>query len=291
MVTAFIIIAAVDASFGIARNGELPWHIPADLRHFKEITTKNTMGGKNVVIMGRQTWESIPKAFRPLSGRVNIVISSATDLSMPPDVFKAGDLKEALWGCEQAGGIAGESGALDIQRQAFFLKGLVFLEMNAPEAAEETAHQLLGLIDRGLVEKAKRYHHHLLGEIELEKNNFAQAIQEFSTAISLLPGEFSIDSWHALFMEPLARANSMNGNIENAQSAYEKIESLTFGRMYQGDIYANSLYMLGKIHQEKEETEKAVEYYERFLGLLKNPDKKSPELQNARQQVSFLGKN
>jgi serine/threonine protein kinase/Flp pilus assembly protein TadD len=205
--------------------------------------------------------------------------------------LKAGDLKEALWGCEQAGGIAGESGALDIQRQAFFLKGLVFLEMNAPEAAEETAHQLLGLIDRGLVEKAKRYHRHLLGEIELEKNNFAQAIQEFSTAISLLPGEFSIDSWHALFMEPLARANNMNGNIENAQSAYEKIESLTFGRMYQGDIYANSLYMLGKIHQEKEETEKAVEYYERFLGLLKNPDKKSPELQNARQQVSFLGKN
>jgi tetratricopeptide (TPR) repeat protein len=61
--------------------------------------------------------------------------------------------------------------------------------------------------------------------------------------------------------------------------------------MYQGDIYAKSLYMLGKIHQEKGETEKAVEYYERFLEILKNPDRKSPELQNAQKQLSLLGKD
>jgi tetratricopeptide (TPR) repeat protein len=171
------------------------------------------------------------------------------------------------------------------------MKGLVFLEMNAMDEAQETAHQLLELIDQGMIEKAKRYHHHLLGMIELKKSNFTQAIQEFTTAISLLSAEFSIDSWHALFIEPLARAYDMNENIENAQREYEKIVSLTFGRMYQGDIYAKSLYMLGKIHQEKGETEKAVEYYEQFLEILKNPDRKSSELQDAQKQLSLLGKD
>jgi serine/threonine protein kinase/Flp pilus assembly protein TadD len=202
--------------------------------------------------------------------------------------LRAGDLKAAMEECEQAGSVAEEAGTLDIQRRAFFMKGLVFLEMNSMDEAQETAHQLLKLIDQGKIEKAKRYHHHLLGMIELKKSKFTQAIQEFTTAISLLPAEFSIDSWHALFIEPLARAYDMNENIENAQREYEKIVSLTFGRMYQGDIYAKSLYMLGKIHQEKGETEKAVEYYERFLEILKDPDRKSPELQDAQKQLTLL---
>jgi tetratricopeptide (TPR) repeat protein len=127
--------------------------------------------------------------------------------------------------------------------------------------------------------------------IKLKESNIAQTIQEFTTAISLLPAEFNVDSWHALFMEPLARAYYMNENIENAQREYEKIVSLTVGKMYQGDIYAKSLYMLGKIHQEKEETDKAIEYYERFLEILKNTDQKSPEFQNAHKQLSLLAKN
>jgi serine/threonine protein kinase/Flp pilus assembly protein TadD len=205
--------------------------------------------------------------------------------------LKAGDFKEALASCEQAGNVAGEAGALDLQRRSFFIKGLVFLEMDAMEAAQETARQLLELIDQGKVKKAKRYHHHLLGKIELGKNNFAKAIQEFISAISLLPAEFSIDSWHALFMEQLARAYYISGDIPNAQREYEKIGSLTFGRIYHGDIYAKSLYMLGKIHQEKGQTDKATEYYERFLEILENADRASMEFQDAQKQLAALGKN
>src|SRR5690606_26492450 len=47
----------------------LPWHLPSDLKFFKEVTT-----GKNIV-MGRRTWESLPK--KPLPNRNNIVISSS----------------------------------------------------------------------------------------------------------------------------------------------------------------------------------------------------------------------
>ncbi|WP_080796013.1 dihydrofolate reductase [Corynebacterium pacaense] len=55
---------------GVIGDGKgMPWHIPEDLTHFKEIT----MG--QPVIMGRRTWESLPERFRPLPGRENIVLS------------------------------------------------------------------------------------------------------------------------------------------------------------------------------------------------------------------------
>ena len=53
----------------IGVNGDLPWHLPEDLAHFKQ----TTMG--QPVIMGRITWESIPEKFRPLPGRTNVVVS------------------------------------------------------------------------------------------------------------------------------------------------------------------------------------------------------------------------
>ena len=61
-------IVAVDENWGIGYNGDLLEHIPEDLKYFKAITTGST------VIMGRKTWDSLPK--KPLPGRLNIVITS-----------------------------------------------------------------------------------------------------------------------------------------------------------------------------------------------------------------------
>ncbi len=64
------IIVAYNEKFVIGNNmGKVPWHIPEDLKFFKEMT----MG--NPCIMGRKTWESIPEKYRPLPGRSNYVIS------------------------------------------------------------------------------------------------------------------------------------------------------------------------------------------------------------------------
>ena len=56
----------------IGARGDMPWHLPEDLRRFSSLTR----GG--AVVMGRRTWESFPERFRPLPGRVNVVISSGT---------------------------------------------------------------------------------------------------------------------------------------------------------------------------------------------------------------------
>lgn len=64
------IIVAIDFSDGIGKDNKLPWHIPEELKYFKETTMGHTM------IMGRKTFESIGKA---LPGRKSIVISSQKD--------------------------------------------------------------------------------------------------------------------------------------------------------------------------------------------------------------------
>jgi glycine hydroxymethyltransferase len=73
----------------IGKNGSLPWNIPEDLINFKRLTTNCT------VIMGRKTYESIPKKFRPLPNRLNIVISRSLDLEYK-GAFVSNSIKDAL---------------------------------------------------------------------------------------------------------------------------------------------------------------------------------------------------
>jgi dihydrofolate reductase len=78
-------IVAMDESRVIGINGTLPWRIPADMAHFRTLTTGN------VVVMGRKTWDSLPPAFRPLPARTNIVISrTPSQLNLPEGVLRAG---------------------------------------------------------------------------------------------------------------------------------------------------------------------------------------------------------
>ena len=53
----------------IGRDNTIPWHVPEDMARFKELTIGYP------VIMGRKTWDSLPARFRPLPGRVNIVVT------------------------------------------------------------------------------------------------------------------------------------------------------------------------------------------------------------------------
>ncbi|KAF9229259.1 hypothetical protein BS17DRAFT_11771 [Gyrodon lividus] len=78
------LIVAATTKNGIGQNGTMPWHIPKDLAYFSQVTTKAPAGQRNVVFMGRTTWESIPQKFRPLKSRINVVLSRKHDYELFP---------------------------------------------------------------------------------------------------------------------------------------------------------------------------------------------------------------
>lgn len=70
-----MVVAALKPNLGIGLNGKLPWRLKTEIINFKKITSTCSPNKRNAVIMGRKTWESIPKKFRPLPERLNIVLT------------------------------------------------------------------------------------------------------------------------------------------------------------------------------------------------------------------------
>ncbi len=87
------IIAALATNNVIGRDNQLPWHMPADLKRFKQLTTGHHL------LMGRKTFESVGV---PLPGRITVVISRSPDFA-PPGVAVARSLDEAISKAEAAG--------------------------------------------------------------------------------------------------------------------------------------------------------------------------------------------
>jgi dihydrofolate reductase len=87
-------VAAIVAMSGervIGVSGKLPWNLPEDMAHFRRLTN----GG--VVLMGRKTWDSLPSKFRPLPGRINLVVSrDAANLDLPEGVLRAASPEQGL---------------------------------------------------------------------------------------------------------------------------------------------------------------------------------------------------
>lgn len=87
----------------IGRDGQMPWHLPEDLAHFK----RTTLGAP--VLMGRRTWESLPGRFRPLPGRENVVITRDAAYDAPGATVHA-SLEAAVQAVGQTA-VAARSGA------------------------------------------------------------------------------------------------------------------------------------------------------------------------------------
>ena len=92
---AIIGIVAVAENLAIGKGGKLPWHYPADLKHFKQTTTGNA------IVMGSNTWRSIGQ---PLSNRLNIVLTRRAQLDTADNLIflrnedEAADLSKFLAG-------------------------------------------------------------------------------------------------------------------------------------------------------------------------------------------------
>jgi tetratricopeptide (TPR) repeat protein len=92
----------------------------------------------------------------------------------------------------------------------------------------------------------------------------------------------------AFFIDPLAQTYYEVGEMDKAREAYNKITRLILGRLWQGDIYVKSFYMLGKIWEQKGDTAQAIKHYEKFLDLWKEADSGIVEVEDARKRLAGL---
>lgn len=110
------LIVAISENNAIGKNNQLLWHLPADLKHFKKITSGHP------IIMGRKTYDSIG---RPLPNRRNIVITRQNDLTIK-DVEVVGSLEAAVSLCKAENEVFIIGGA-EIYKHAIALANKIYL--------------------------------------------------------------------------------------------------------------------------------------------------------------------
>jgi len=213
------------------------------------------------------------------------------DLEALGELFmKTGDFPQALKEYENAWGRAVEVDSLNWQRILLWKKGLAYIGLNSIENAQKTADELKEMIEKGIYKKVIRLYHHLQGSIELEKKNYPLAIEYLRKAVSSLPAE-SPRKTNAIYYDALALAFFKSGDLENAHKAYETVVSLTWSRVWDGDIYAKGLYHLGFIDEKLGDKAKARENYRKFLDLWKDADPGLPEVPDAKVRLAALREN
>ena len=116
-IVSLVIARATNGAIG--QRGQIPWRIPADMKHFKAVT----MG--KPCIMGRKTWDSLPK--KPLPGRTNIVLTRDTN-ARADGAMLVRSFEDALAGAKAEGAeeIAVIGGS-DVYRAALQLAGRIYL--------------------------------------------------------------------------------------------------------------------------------------------------------------------
>ncbi|UCF85781.1 MAG: tetratricopeptide repeat protein, partial [Desulfobacteraceae bacterium] len=200
--------------------------------------------------------------------------------------LRLGNLEEALKESIKAEKMAFETGCMYCHlKRALVYKGVSYTRMKSTEKALEVGEELKKVIQEGMNPSSERYYHYLMGSIEFEKNNYSLALESFKKGVSLLSFQGDWNDEHSFFMEPLALSLYMTGQIEEAREIYERILTLTTGRLVWDDIYARSFYMLGKIYEEKGWEGMAIEHYEKFLSLWKDADPGIAEVEDAKKRV------
>lgn len=121
-------IVAMNGQNIIGQSGSIPWSYPGDLKFFREKTLNQ------VVIMGRNTWESLPSSVRPLKDRVNLVVSST--LAPIPGVVYA-TLEEAIEAAEASWG----------DKDIWFIGGAKLYEAAMPLVSEVVITEIPDKVD------------------------------------------------------------------------------------------------------------------------------------------------
>jgi tetratricopeptide (TPR) repeat protein len=202
--------------------------------------------------------------------------------------LKSGKSDKASEVIEKAGRIAAATGDFTEKKSYLYDRAIIDLEGGRLAQSAKSAEDLKKLISESANPKEIRHYDFIIGMIELKKKDYGLAAKFFRKALSLVPSQYAVNNEHAPFRDGLAAAYFGAGDLDKAQSEYEKITELTIARLYYGDIYAKSFYWLGRIQGQKGIKTKARESYQRFLVLWKEAEPGLPEVEDARRRMAEL---
>ncbi len=205
--------------------------------------------------------------------------------------LKSGKHQAAIEECNKALGTEYAREKIRFQFPILNVKGLIHVDRHELDVAHTISQELKTKAEGKLYQKFMRYYFHLMGMIELKKENYPGALDFFKEALHLSPYEYHqrpyIDR-QAYFIEPLALTYYKMENYKRAKREYQRITELTTGRLYFSDIYAKAFYMLGKIFEEQGKKRKAIEHYQNFLDLWKDAEPGIAEVEDAKKRLAGL---
>jgi tetratricopeptide (TPR) repeat protein len=212
-----------------------------------------------------------------------LLLSKASFYFMQRDFDKA--YETALRAREKAVDIRDRTGEID----AFRLKGLCEVERGQFSEARRTIMEMENIIDKIGLPKLLRTCYQVEGALAAARKSWDIAVDYHVKAVSMLPEQYLVEyDEQAVYYEALASAYRERGDEDQARAQYERLVSLTTGRLTGGDAYVRSLYQLGIICQEKNETGSAREYFKEFLSVLENADSQIPQVEDARKRLASI---
>jgi serine/threonine protein kinase/predicted Zn-dependent protease len=183
--------------------------------------------------------------------------------------------------------IAAENDRKGQIRGALSNQAEIYLKSGRFGEAEEIAERLKAIYADLLNKKGIRNYYHLMGKIEIAKQNYTKAIDYLNDGLPLLRPNPE-NGTNAYMYYTLSQAHYYNGELDKAKEWFNKLTSLTYGRSRAGHIFARSFYYLGKIFQEKDQDDKAIEHFQKFLDLWGNADYDFPEIKDAQERLASL---
>ena len=169
-------------------------------------------------------------------------------------------------------------------RKGLWWKGIAAVEKHDLGEAEKIAEELKGSAQKSPYKNEMQRVEHLQGLIDLEKGEYAKAIDNLKKACSWVPFELlgGYMETQALHYYPLAFAYFKAGDLPKARAEFERVTTLIGGKFWFGDLHAKSFYWLGKIAEEQKDKRRAAENYGKFLDLWKDADPGQHEVDGAK---------
>jgi serine/threonine protein kinase/lipopolysaccharide biosynthesis regulator YciM len=194
----------------------------------------------------------------------------------------------ALQHCEINRGLVINNRIRHVESAPIFRMGEAYLASGSLKKTNDAAEQLKESLKNEQRNGNLRIYPLYLGKIELKQGNIDKAVGllEESVNFTLMNKIWPLPQVE--FLDPLAEAYLKAGDLDKAEEQYKKIQWQSMGRLRSGDIYVKSFFMLGKIYEQKGDTAKAIEHYQKFLDLWKVADPGIAEVEDAKARIAGL---